>query len=384
MNRPQEPSTPQSSTHPLSRHVLWGGAVLLIAGAVCIAAIVVNQRRSLARQAEARRKVAEAGPLVRTLTIGEKGTLSDPMAQGEALPYLSTTLYARASGFLKDIRVDKGSPVRKGQLLAIIEGPEVDRDLEALKADAENKRHNAERMTALLRDKLVSARDAEQAQADARMAEAKLASMRVSRSYQEIRAPFDGVVTQRFVDPGAMVQNASTSSSAQPVLTVAQVERLRVTFYLDQELAKRVKVGDPVRVRAGLEAIPPQQARISRLAGALDPRTRTLTAETDLDNRQGLFLPGASVQVILGKPAQDGFTLPLEAIVQRQGKPYAMLVGSESRATLRPLTLGEDNGQRVRVLQGVQAGDRVVLNPPPGLVEGGRIQVAASVAGSGK
>ena len=161
------------------------------------------------------------------------------MVQGEALPYLSTTLYARASGFLKEIRVDKGSAVRKGQLLARIEGPELDRDLEALQADTENKRRNAERAAALFDQKLISARDAEQAQADARMAEARLASLGVAKAYQEIRAPFDGIVTQRFVDPGAVVQNASTSVNVQPVLTVAQVDRLRVTVYLGQALAGR-------------------------------------------------------------------------------------------------------------------------------------------------
>jgi RND family efflux transporter MFP subunit len=384
MTRLPDSTELQPDVLPLSRVVIRSGVVVLIVAAAAITGIVVVQHRSLARQAEARRKAAEAGPLVRSLVMGEGGTLSDPMVQGEALPYLSTTLYARASGFLKDIRVDKGSPVRKGQLLAVIEGPEMDRDLEALKADAENKRRNAARLTALLGDKLVSAKDAEQAQADARMAEAKLASLGVSKAYQEIRAPFDGVVTQRFVDPGAMVQNASSSTNVQPVVTVAQVQRLRVTFYLDQDLAKRVKIGDPLRVQSGQG--PAQQASISRLAGALDPRTRTLTAEADLENPKGLFLPGGSVQVIIGKPAQDGFTLPLEAVAQRQGKAFALVVDGTSHTHLRPLTLGEDNGQRVRVIQGLQAGERVVLNLPPGLAEGSLVRLAESgkSAGPGK
>jgi RND family efflux transporter MFP subunit len=355
--------------------------------AVAISAIVVVQRRSLALQAQARQRMAQAGPLVRTLVMGEGGTLGEAMVQGEALPFLSTTLYARASGFLKEIRVDKGSLVRKGQLLAVIEGRELDQDLAGLKADAENKRRNAERYAALLKDKLISAKDAEQAQADARVAEAKVASLGVARAYQEVRAPFDGVVTQRFVDPGAMVQNASASTNVQPLVTVAQVNRLRVTFYLDQVMARRVKTGDPVRVLPGQDPAQDlakaQQARISRLAGALDPRTRTLTAEVDLDNRQGLFLPGGSVQVILGQSAQKGFTLPLEAVTQRQGKPVALVVDGASRTHVRPLTLGEDNGQRVRVLQGLQPGERVVLNPVPGLAEETLVRLAESGKGAG-
>ena len=384
MNAIHDPlSTLTQDEHPLSRMVLRGGGAILILGVVAIAGIVFTQRRTLARQAEARKKEADAGPIVQTLVVGSAVTTPEQVYQGEALPFLSTTLYARASGFLKDIRVDKGSRVRKGELLARIESREMDQDLEALKADAENKRTNANRAASLLQDKLISAREAEQALADARVAEAKLASQGVSRAYQEIRAPFDGVVVQRFVDPGAMVQNASSSTNVQPVVTVAQLERLRVTFYLDQKLAKRVKVGDVVKVMPDGPQAEPQQGRISRLAGALDPRTRTLTAEVDLDNSQGLFLPGGSVRVVIAQAAQEGFSLPMEAIAQRQGKPFVLVVDGTNHTHLHPLMLGEDNGQRVRVPKGLQDGERVVLNPPPGLAEGSLVRLADAAKAAG-
>jgi RND family efflux transporter MFP subunit len=376
MNPIQDSPDLQPGTHPLSRAVIRSGVAILVVGAVALTGIVVMQHRALARQAEARRKATAAGPLVKTLLIGSPGTLGEQVFQGEALPYLSTTLYARASGFLKEIRVDKGSVVKKGQILAVIESQETDQDLAALRADAENKRRNAERAANLLRDKLISARDAEQAAADAKVAESKLASLGISKGYQQIRAPFDGVVTQRFADPGALVQNASGSTSAQPVVTVSQVDRLRVTLYLDQAAAAKAKPGDPVLVTSTTTPIQKRPGRLSRLAGALDPRTRTLTAEADLDNRDGAFLPGGSVRVTLGKPGSSGFTLPLECVTQRQGKPFALVVDAASHTHLRPLTLGEDNGQRVRLLQGLQAGERVVLNPPPGLMEGSLVRVA--------
>jgi len=371
-----------SDTHPLSSRIRLGGIALLILGAVGVVGSLWFKQHARTQQAKARQAQAEAGPLVRTLVMGSSGTLGDPMVQGEALPFLSTTLYARASGFLKEIRVDKGSQVRKGQVLAVIEGREMDQDLEALRADAENRRRNAQRTDALFRQGLISARDAEQDLADARMAESKLASLGVSKEYQEIRAPFDGVVTQRFADPGALVQNASSSTNAQPVVTVAQVDRLLVTVYLDQGLARRVKTGDPVRVVPDRSPDQKQQARISRLSGALDPRTRTLTAEVDVDNRQGLFLPGSSVQVLIGKPGEGGFTLPLEAIAQRQGKPHALVVDGQSHVRWWPLGLGEDNGQHVRVTQGLTAGERVVLNPPAGLVDGAIVRVAEIPTGN--
>jgi len=376
MNALQDSPNLQPATHPLSQVVIRSGVAILLLGAAAVAGIVVVQHRTLAHQADARKREAEAGPLVRTLLVGSPGTLGEQAFQGEALPYLSTTLYARASGFLKEIRVDKGSAVRKGQVLAVIESQETDQDLAALRADAENKRRNAERAAHLLRDKLVSARDAEQAAADAQVAESKLASLGISKGYQQIRAPFDGVVTQRFVDPGALVQNASNSSNAQPVVTVSQVNRLRITLYLDQAAAANTKPGDSILVTSTTTPIQKRPAQLSRLAGALDPRTRTLTAEADLDNQDGAFLPGGSVQVSLGKSGSGGFTIPLECVTLRQGKPFALVVNASSRVQLRPLTLGEDNGQRVRLLQGLQAGERVIVSPPAGLVEGSLVRLA--------
>jgi hypothetical protein len=105
--------------------------------------------------------------------------------------------------------------------------------------------------------------------------------------------------------------------------------------------------------------------------------------EADLDNRQGLFLAGASVKVLLGNPGQSGFMLPLEALAQRQGKPFTLVVDGTAHVHLRSLTLGEDNGQRVRVLQGLQSGERVVLNPPPGLGEGSLVRLAETGKGAG-
>lgn len=363
------------NTHPLASYVRRGGIAILVLGALGTVGAIWVRKAGHAQEAARLKKKAEAGPLLRTLVMGAAGTVGTPTVQGEALPFQSTTLYARASGFLKEIPVDKGSVVRKGQLLAVLEGMEVELDLDALKADADNRRRNAQRAEALFRQGLISAKDAEQAQADAKVTQAKVASLGVSRGYQEIRAPFDGVVVQRFVDPGAVVQNASSSTNAQPLVTVAQVARLRITAYLDQAMARKAKPGMPVRVIPEGDKGEPVPAKLSRVAGALDPRTRTLLVEVDLDNREGRFLPGGAVKLMLGTPGEAAFMLPMEAVVQRTGKPHALVVDGQNRAQWKPLMLGEDNGQRVRVLQGLAAGDRVALNPPAGLLEGAIVRV---------
>jgi RND family efflux transporter MFP subunit len=352
-----------------------GGIALLIVAASSIAGLWAVQRSGVRAEAQRLRAAAEAGPRVRVVVAGANldGRALD--IAGEAMPYVSTTLYAKVSGFLREIRVDKGSAVKPGQVLAVIESTEVDRDAQALKADAENKRRYAERVRQLSSQGIISARDLEDAEAAARIAEEKLASQAAVQGYRNVVAPFAGVVTQRFADPGALIQNAGNSSAAQPIVALAQVERLRVTFYLDQQLAARTKVGTDVDVRPVDRPDLTRRVKVARLAGALDPKTRTLLAEADLDNRDGAFLAGGAVQVSLNLPAEAGrLEIPSEGVLLKGDKTFAAVVGPDQKLNLRPILVGEDSGTRVRILQGLKAGDRVVLNPPSTCKDGDLVQ----------
>ncbi len=362
---------------PSSGKFVAGGVLLLILAALSVGALVGEKKWHQRRDAEARRAEITKGPIVRSVRIGQGGGERAFTLEGEALPFLSTTLYAKISGFLRQINVDKGSFVSKGQVIAVIESPETDQDFQALKADADNKRRNAQRAESLGKQQLLSERDVEQALADARMADAKLESSGALKAYQVVRAPFSGVITQRFADPGALVQNASTSASAAlPLATVAQVDRLRVTIFLDQAVASQIKVGAMVSVRAAERPDLIRQARISRVNGELEPRTRTLLAEVDLDNHDRAFLAGGSVLVDLKVKAAARLEIPAEAISLQNGRPYAAILGADQTIHLAPLVLGDEERQRVRVLAGVKEGDVVVLNPGADLQEGTRVQAA--------
>jgi RND family efflux transporter MFP subunit len=295
--------------------------------------------------------------------------------QGESLPYASTTLYAKVSGFLRSMPADKGMAVAKGQTLAVLEAPETDRDIQALQADADNKRRNADRSRALGRDGLLSPRDVEQAEADARVAEAKLASQVTVKGYEVVKAPFSGVITQRYADPGALIQNGGSTSSAQPLVTLAQVDRLRVTFYLDASVAAAARVGTALEVRPVDHPEVVRALRIDRLSGALDPKTRTLLAEADLDNRDGAFLAGGFVQVTLKVQVPGRLTVPEEALTLREGRAAVAVLGAEGRVRLQAVQPGEPEGPKVRILQGLSEGETVVLDPPAGLKDGDRVQV---------
>lgn len=367
-----------STERPESPTFKLGGILTVAVAALGLGAMVWAKQSDLKQVAHQRKTEADAGPRVRVAKLGAQSSERGLMLQGEALPYASTTLYAKVAGFLRSIPVDKGSAVIKGQVVAVVESPETDRDTQALQADADNKRRNAERAKSLGKDGLLSPRDVEQADADAKVAAEKLASQTTLKGYQVVRAPFSGVVTQRFADPGALVQNGGTTSSAQPLMTLAQVDRLRVTLYLDATVASLVKPGTVVEVRASERQDVVREVRLSRVAGALDPRTRTLLAEADLDNRDGAFLAGGFVQVSLKVRASGRFAVPSEAVILRDGKSQAAVVQADGRVRFQTLQLGEEEDQRIRVLGGLQPGDTVVLNPPFGLKDGDRIQASGT------
>lgn len=357
-----------------SRFRLGGVALLVVAG-LSIGTLWAIQRSAVHREATALKAAEAAGPRLRVAVVGADTEARSLDLPGEAMPQLATTLYAKVSGFLREIRVDKGSPVRQGQVLALIESTEVDRDAQALKADAENKRRYAERARQLNRQGILSARDLEDAEAAARIAEEKLASQEVLLGYRKVVAPFSGVITQRHADPGALIQNGGNSSAAQPILSLAQVDRLRVSFYLDQQAASRVKVGQELSVRPADRADLTRTVKVARISGALDARTRTLLAEADLDNRDGAFPAGGAVQVSLRLPQLPGqLGIPSEAVLLKGDRSLAVVVGPDRRLAFRPVQLGEDTGSRVRVLKGLQAGEQVVLNPSLTLKEGELVQ----------
>ena len=161
---------------PSSGRFLTWGALFLVVALVSVGALAGCKALAQRQEAKSRRAELDLGPQVRTARIDASGGDRGITLSAEALPFLSTTVYAKLSGFLREIKVDKGSVVSSGQIIAVIESPETDRDFQALKADADNKRRNAQRAEALGKQQLISDRDLDQALADARMAEAKLES----------------------------------------------------------------------------------------------------------------------------------------------------------------------------------------------------------------
>ncbi len=273
------------------------------------------------------------------------------------------------------MKVDKGDVVEKGQLLAVIEAPETTQDYRGAVADAKNKRAVADRPQPLLDKKLISQQEADAAFADADMAEARVQSLGAVAGYQEIRAPFSGMVTARFVDPGALVQSAMTSQTgALPLFTLSRVNQLRVYVYLDQKDAPFIHRGLPVKIFVQERPEVQVDGKITRFSGELDPKTRMLLAEVDVDNKDNVLVAGSFVQVALTVQAASYLQMPVEALVLRQGKDSAAVVTSSNTVTYRPVTIADNDGDNVKVLAGLNKGEMVALNVGNSLDEGARIQ----------
>jgi RND family efflux transporter MFP subunit len=336
-----------------------------------------QQRKHATRnEAEARESEVELGPRVRVATVKQAPGVRHLTLQGEARPFFEVTLYAKVAGFLSDLKVDKGDRVKKNQLIATVTAPELDSQYVAAVADARNKRVNAKRLSALAPAGVVSAQELEQGQASADVADATQASLGTERGYRVIRAPFDGVISARFADPGTLIQSAANAQSgAVPIVSVSKGDQLRVYVYVDQSSAPFVHEGDTAVVTVAERPGWSRAAKVTRTSGELSPKTRTMLTEIDIQNDDHVILPGSYVQVGLDIRVPPLMEIPAEALVTRGDKSQVAVVDGGQHVHYKPVVVADDDGQTVRLVGGLRAGDRVALDLGSAVDEGGLIQI---------
>ena len=355
---------------------IWIGGGLIVAVAVIgLMLMLFKQKTALANESKNRAAEMKAGPVVKVIKAGMSGGEKGLVLIGEARPFQSVTLYAKTSGYMNKILVDKGDKVRQGQLLATIISPETDQAYRGALADLANKRKIADRDKALVQKDYISKEDAETSATAVAMAEAQVQSLKEQMAYKNIIAPFAGTITARFADPGALVQNATNSqTSAQPVVTLSQLDKIRIYVYVSQNDAAFLRDGYPVTVTMTERPDLKIKATVTRIAGELDPKTRMMLAEIDLPNTQDPIIPGSYLQVTFQAPEQKNLTIPSEALVVRGGK-YFVPVIVDSTIHYQPITVADNNGVRVSVTSGIKMGDVVGISVSPELAEGQKIRV---------
>ncbi|HJT87549.1 MAG TPA: efflux RND transporter periplasmic adaptor subunit [Bryobacteraceae bacterium] len=307
---------------------------------------------------------------------------------GNMQAFVATPIYARTNGYLKRWYFDIGAHVHAGQLLAEIETPEVDQQLDQARADLATAQANyrlaqttAERYQSLLKTESVSKQDVEDKVGDMQAKQAMVASAQSNvrrlqelQSFQKVYAPFDGVITARNIDIGALI-DAGANAPGKELFDMASVNRLRVYINVPQDDARAAIPGSPADLT--LTELPGRHfyGKIARTSDAIDPASRTLLTEVDVDNPTGELLPGAFVNVHLKLDSKAAaVTLPSDTLLFRS-EGLRVGVVRNGHAVLVPITIGRDFGRSVEVISGVGPRDQVILDPSDSLTSGTEVRV---------
>jgi len=312
--------------------------------------------------------------------------------------FVQSPINARASGYVKRWTMDIGSSVKKGDLLAEIETPELDQQLsQAVAARQQSSsglelaKSTAERWEALRKKDVVSQQELDerrsgelQARANLAAADANVQRLRQLEGFKRVVAPFDGVITRRNVDVGDLI-DAAGGAGGRAMFVLSQTDPLRVYVNVPQSYAQLIKVGQPVAVSQNELRGQSFDGKIARTAASIDTATRTMQVEIALDNRNGTLLPGAYVQVSLPLQANQSLVIPSNALLFRAEGTRVGVVDAQGKIALKAVSLGRNFGETVEVLNGVGPTDRLVLNPSDSLADGDQVALApAQVASAGK
>jgi RND family efflux transporter MFP subunit len=376
-----------ASNHRLRRKlrvILW---VLLIAAIVL--AIWGVASRLIARSELRKRTVQDARTSVVTVKPQLSGAGDELVLPGIVQAYIEASVYARTSGYLKNWYTDIGSRVHKGQLLAELDTPEVDRQLDQAKADQNTalanfalSRTTNVRWQQLLATQSVSQQDADEKAGDAaaKDATAQSAAQNVARlndleSFKRVVAPFDGVITARNTDIGALI-NAGQSTGAE-LFRIADTGKLRIYAQVPEAYAGATTTGLKAELRFAEHPGKTYDVEAVRTSNALDPSARTLQVELQLDNRDGSVFPGAYTEVHFKLPSSaQTMRLPANTLLFRAAGLQVATVDSDSKIKLRNITQGRDFGKTIEVLDGIDANDAVVVNPPDSITDGQPVRIA--------
>ena len=393
---------------PTMRAARWLVLALLLLLAVG-AAITVAQRWAHASELSA--STAQQARLFVTAIKPEHSSGGAALTLPATLAgHAESPLYARANGYVKRWTKDIGSKVTRGELLIELDTPEVEQQLAQAQATRLQvgatlalSKTSLDRWEQLRQRDAVSQQELDerrgsyaQAQANVAAADAEVRRLQQTSAFKRVLAPFDGIVTQRHVEVGDLV---SAGGSGRALLTVTQIDPLRVYVYVPQSEAMRIRPGMAVKISQSELAGRSFQGQVVRTAGAIDVATRTLQVEISLPNPDGSLLPGAYVEVTLGGGVGGGvgggapgaasasgtggvWMVPNNALLFRPEGVRLAVVDGQGRVNLRAVTLGRDLGVKVEVASGLGAADRVIVNPPDSIAEGSLVSVVAPPAGA--
>ena len=392
MTNESNPNPQQANHHetapeqnPISQRKALVGVVIVLIVAVALAGVGML-RRHQAEGVLATTTTELAAPTVIVAAPKAGAPVDSFILPGNVTSYTDSPIYARTAGYLTRWNFDIGARVKKGALLAVIATPEVDQqlaqaqaDLNTAQANANNARIQAERYTGLVQSNAVSRQDTDtfvnQAAATAgavKSAQANVERLRQLQLFEEVYAPFDGVITARNIDTGQLID----PGAAKELFHLQAIQTLRVYANLPQVYSANVKPGAKVDLTFTEHGGKIYQGTLVRTADAIDPASRTLLVEVDVDNRAGELLPGSLAQVHFKTPAAGPtFIVPAAALIFRKEGLRVGIVINGNVAHLVPVVIGEDDGANVQIVTGLSIGDQVIQDPPDSLIDGEKVRI---------
>lgn len=368
-----------------SRGALGVVVLILIVAAVTAVWGILTREHAMAALSQETREMAVTTVAV---TRPTKGVASEDVSlPGTVQAYTDAAIFARTSGYLKKRYADIGSHVKSGQVLAEIDTPELDQQLMQARADLSTAQANeklakttADRYADLMKTDSVSRQDLDNAtgsyeakRAATLSADANVKRLEELQKFKTIYAPFEGVITARNTDIGALIGSGST---AKELFHIAAMNRLRIFVSVPQLYARSTRPDTPADIT--VQELPGEtfSGHVARTAQSIDPGSRTLLVEIDLDNPKGTILPGSFAQVHLKLPTSETtYRLPVSTLIFRsEGLRVATV--KDGVVSLVPVTLGRDFGSTVEVVSGLTGTEAIVVNPPDSLAQGQRVSVA--------
>ena len=402
MQEPNPQSQPAAASHetapeatPLSpRKAIVGVALVLLI--LVVLAVVGILGRWHANKVLAARTNSLAAPTVSIATAKAGAPVETLVLPGNVTAFTDSPIYARSDGYLDRWYFDIGARVKKGALLAVISTPELDRqvaqaesDMATAEATANNARIQADRYSGLVKSNAVSQQDTDtfvnQAAATAsavKSAQANLQRLREMQSFEKVYAPFDGVVTARAVDTGQLISSGSGGGAGTELFHMQALQTLRVYTNVPQLFSQTMKRG--MKVGLNFPEYPGKtfEGTLVRTADAIDPVSRTLLVEVDVDNRSGTLMPGSQAQVhFKTSSAGPAYIVPASArIFRRDGIQLSIVTSGSDGAVahLIPVVIGEDDGATVQIVSGLNPTDKVIQDPPDSLIDNEKVTVESS------
>jgi RND family efflux transporter MFP subunit len=386
---------PNAPPHVVSRR----GLAIAGLSALGIVAVIVVMGITTRKMADAKLREwteSQAVPTVAVALPDTRGKRTTFELPGRLEAYTQAQIYARVNGYVKEWKVDIGTPVKAGDLLAEIDAPDLDQQIMQAEADLASAKANSalsdmtlQRGQSLITSRAISQQDLDQRAADSsnkqglvRSSQANLDRLRVLERYKRLVAPFDGLVTARNTDVGALI-NAG-SSSGPPMFVVSQIDKLRAYVNVPQNYVPSIRIGTKAQISVPEHPGKTFPATVEASAQAVEVASGTTRMQLVVDNTAGELMTGDFTTVTFELPhPETAINVPASALIFNRSGLQIAIVDRENRIVIKPIKISRDLGSEVEIASGISPEDHVVINPPDGVVTGDQVRVAGEAGTPG-